>query len=189
MRLDCLKARHDGQRACATGTQHRPTRCHLRWLSVLFGLIGLLVLNACDAGELPSQSAFFMAAAPVGDVAVKPEELRMWMTVGQHRFAITLNDDPTARAFATQLPMTLNMAELNGNEKHAHLPKTLPMNPIRPGAIRNGDLMLYGSDTLVVFYSAFNSSYSYTPLGHVNDTTGLAQALGKRGVRVIFSID
>ena len=113
----------------------------------------------------------------------------MWMTVGQHRFAITLNDDPTARAFATQLPMTLNMAELNGNEKHAHLPKTLPTNPIRPGAIRNGDLMLYGPDTLVIFYLAFESSYSYTRLGRVDDPAGLAQALGRRDVRVIFSKD
>ena len=113
----------------------------------------------------------------------------MWMTVGEHCFSITLTDSVAAHEFAAQLPLTLDMAELNGNEMHADLPKTLPTNPIRPGAIRNGDLMLYGSDTLVVFYSAFKSSYSYTPLGHVNDTTGLAQALGKRGVRVIFSVD
>ena len=111
----------------------------------------------------------------------------MWMTVGQHRFAITLNDDPTARAFATQLPMTLKMAELNGNEKHADLPRALPVNASRPGTIRNGDLMLYGSNTLVVFYVTFESSYSYTRLGSVDDPAVLAQALGRRDVRVVFS--
>ena len=189
MRLNCLKAPNHGQCPCATDTEHRPALGCLRGLSLLFGIFGLLVLNACDAGEWPNQSARGLAVAQVSAVAVKTEELRMWMTVGEHRFAITLTDNAAARAFAAQLPLTLDMAELNGNEKHAHLPKTLPTNPIRPGAIRNGDLMLYGSDTLVVFYSAFKSSYSYTPLGHVNDTTGLAQALGKRGVRVIFSID
>ena len=87
------------------------------------------------------------------------------------------------------LPLTLDMSELNGNEKHAELPKALPANASRPGTIRNGDLMLYGSTTLVVFYLTFDSSYSYTRLGRVDDPTGLAQALGPRGVRVVFSRD
>ena len=50
----------------------------------------------------------------------------MWMTVGERRFAVTLADNAAARAFAAQLPLTLDMSELNGNEKHADLPKTLP---------------------------------------------------------------
>ena len=75
----------------------------------------------------------------------------MWMTVGERRFAVTLTDNVAARAFAAQLPLTLDMSELNGNEKHADLPKPLPANANRPGTIRNGDLMLYGADTLVVF--------------------------------------
>ena len=50
----------------------------------------------------------------------------MWMTVGEHRFAITLADNTTARAFSALLPLTLDMSELNGNEKHASLPQALP---------------------------------------------------------------
>ena len=113
----------------------------------------------------------------------------MWLTVGERRFAVTLTDNSAARAFAAQLPLTLDMSELNGNEKHAELPKALPANASRPGTIRNGDLMLYGSTTLVVFYLTFDSSYSYTRLGGVTDPIGLAQALGPRGVRVVFSRD
>ena len=113
----------------------------------------------------------------------------MWMTVVERRFAIRLADNEAARAFAAQLPLTLEMSELNGNEKHAELPKALPADASRPGAIRNGDLMLYGTTTLVVFYLTFNSSYSYTRLGRVDDPADLAQALGRRGVRVVFSKD
>ena len=113
----------------------------------------------------------------------------MWMTIGERRFAITLSDNAAARAFAAHLPLTLDMSELNGNEKHGELPKALPANTIRPETIRNGDLMLYGSDTLVVFYLTFNSSYSYTRLGRVDDPDGLSQALGPGGVRVLFSKD
>jgi hypothetical protein len=111
----------------------------------------------------------------------------MWMTVGERRFAITLTDTAAAHAFTAQLPLLLDMSELNGNEKHADLPKPLPANASRPGTIRNGDLMLYGADTLVVFYLTFQSSYSYTRLGRVDDPSDLAGALGPRGVRVRFS--
>lgn len=113
----------------------------------------------------------------------------MWMTVGERRFAITLADTAAARAFATQLPLTLDMAELNGNEKHADLARALPADASVPGTIHNGDLMLYGSDTMVVFYETLRSSYSYTRLGRVDDPSDLAQALGRRGVRVAFSKD
>ena len=111
----------------------------------------------------------------------------MWMTVGDRRFAITLTDNAAARAFAAQLPLTLEMSELNGNEKHADLRAALPANASRPGTIRNGDLMLYGTNTLVVFYETFDSSYPYTRLGRVDDPADLPQALGWRGVRVVFS--
>ena len=111
----------------------------------------------------------------------------MWMTVGEHRFAITLADNTTARAFSALLPLTLDMSELNGNEKHASLPQALPVNASRPGTIRSGDLMLYGTDTLVVFYRTFDSSYSYTRIGRLDDPAGLAQALGRRDVQVVFS--
>ena len=49
------------------------------------------------------------------------------MAFGEQRFAITLTDNPAARAFAVQMP--LDMAELNGNEKHANLPNAPPENP------------------------------------------------------------
>ena len=113
----------------------------------------------------------------------------MWLTVGERRFAITLTDNAAARAFAALLPLTLDMSDLNSNEKHVSLPRALPADASRPGTIRNGDLMLYGKDTLVVFYLTFDSSYSYTRLGRVDDPAGLAEALGPRGVRVKFSKD
>ena len=156
----------------------------VRGLSLLFGL---LVLGGCEADQQAAAGPLTVAAADAGEAAFKSEELRMWMTVGERRFAITLTDSPAARAFAAQLPLTLDMAELNGNEKHANLPKALPTNVSRPGTIRSGDLMLYGSDTLVLFYLTFDSSYSYTRLGGVDDPAGLAQALGGRSVRVMFS--
>lgn len=119
--------------------------------------------------------------------AAQPKDSRMWMTFGERRFSIILANTEAARAFAALLPLSMDMAELNGNEKHGELPKALPANASRPGAIRNGDLMLYGSKTLVIFYLGFESAYAYTRLGRVDDPAGLAQALGTADVRVGFS--
>jgi len=162
---------------------HRTWRA-LRGLSLV---LGLLVLGGCEAGQPSAPGPSTVAAANAGTAALQPEESRMWMTVGERRFAITLTNNPAARAFAAQLPLTLDMADLNGNEKHAELPKALPVSASRAGTIRHGDLMLYGATTLVVFYLTFDSSYSYTRLGRVDDPTGLAHALGKGAVQINFS--
>jgi hypothetical protein len=156
----------------------------MRTLSVIVGL--LVAASACEASQHAMSGSPAAPAAAAAPVSVTQKELRMWMTVGERRFAITLADNAAVRAFAAQLPLTLEMSELNGNEKHAELPKALPANATRPGTIRNGDLMLYGSNTLVLFYETFNSSYSYTRLGRVNDPGGLSQVLGRASVRVVF---
>ena len=111
----------------------------------------------------------------------------MWMTVGSQRFAVTLEDNATAQAFVQLLPATFEMSDLNGNEKHVTLPRALPTNATRPGTIRTGDVMLYGSDTLVVFYETFGSGYSYTRIGHVTEAEGLPRAVGPGSVRVTFA--
>ena len=111
----------------------------------------------------------------------------MWITVGSQRFAVTLEDNATAQAFVRLLPTTFEMSDLNGNEKHVTLPRALPTNATRPGTIRAGDVMLYGSDTLVVFYETFSSSYSYTRIGRVTGGNGLAPALGRGNIPVTFA--
>ncbi len=108
---------------------------------------------------------------------------------GGHSFTATLENSATARAFAALLPMTITMNEMNGNEKYHYLSDDLPTDSYRPGTIRKGDLMLYGSSCLVLFYKTFPSSYSYTRLGRLDDPSGLASALGDGNVTVTFEPD
>lgn len=108
--------------------------------------------------------------------------------IGNQTFTVTLADNETAKAFVALLPMTLTMNELNGNEKYYYLTDNLPVNASRPGTIHGGDLMLYGSNCLVLFYETFSSSYSYTRIGSVNNSAGLAETVGSGNVNVTFEL-
>ncbi len=109
------------------------------------------------------------------------------LTANGQSWSVTLTDSSAAQALVEQLPLTLDMAELNGNEKYAALPAPLPVEAICPGQIQAGDVMLYGRDCLVLFYESFSTSYSYTPLGRLDNPQGLAQALGTGSVTVTWT--
>lgn len=108
--------------------------------------------------------------------------------VGSSTFTATLADNAAATAFKALLPMTVNMTEMNRNEKYYDLTNSLPTSASRPGTIQNGDLMLWGGSTLVLFYKTFSSSYSYTSLGRIANPSGLSAALGTGNVTVSFEL-
>ncbi len=123
-----------------------------------------------------------------GDIndALNPDSLKLKITVGSHTFHATFFNNATATAFKARLPLTINMSELNGNEKYFDLPNSLPANASNPGTIQAGDLMLYGSGTLVLFYKTFSTSYNYTRLARVDQPARLAEALGSGSTTVTF---
>ncbi len=125
--------------------------------------------------------------AAAGPNANTAGERRVWMAVGERHFSITLADNEAARAFAAQLPLALDMPDLNGNEKHAKLPKALPAKDSRPGTIHLGDVMLWSSDSVVVFYRTFDSPYAYTRLGRIDEAASLPEVLGRGQVRIVFT--
>lgn len=106
--------------------------------------------------------------------------------VGESIFSATLEDNETVRAFVSRLPMTVTMTEMNGNEKYYTLSHSLPVAPYRPGVIETGDLLLWGNNTVVLFYDRLSSPYSYTRLGKIDRTEGLKSAVGYGDVEITF---
>ena len=145
-----------------------------RTLATLLFLLPILMEAACDQNT-PSPSDSNGNA-----IADNSESMRdtLVIKIGSRKFTGTLLDNPTATAFKAMLPLTMNMTELNGNEKYFHLAKSLPTNASNPRQINAGDLLLYGSKTLVLFYEAFSTSYSYTRIGKVDNPSGLAETVG-----------
>lgn len=106
----------------------------------------------------------------------------MNITINNKEYNIQLENNETVNKFIELLPLELDMNELNGNEKYVYLNTTLPANPSNPKRINSGDIMLYGNNCLVIFYKSFNTSYSYTKIGHINNLDNL----GSNDIKVIF---
>ena len=160
-----------------------------------------IILIYCRSGNRSKQAAQKLASMGytniyefggiitwTGDIITTEEEQREAMTIRirEQTFNAILEDNDTARAFAALLPMELHMTELNGNEKYHYLMGPLPAASERVGHIEAGDIMLFGDDCVVVFYQSFDTPYSYTRIGKINDAAALADALGSGDVDVGF---
>ncbi|MES2919965.1 MAG: cyclophilin-like fold protein [Verrucomicrobiota bacterium] len=114
---------------------------------------------------------------------------QMQITIGQKTFKATLEDNVTAAAFKAMLPLKLNMDDVNDNEKVSGLSANLPTEDSNPKHIQTGDLMIWASRSLVLFYKSFPTSYSYTRLGRIHDPAGLFAAVGSGNVTVTFKLE
>jgi hypothetical protein len=108
--------------------------------------------------------------------------------IGEKHFTAILEATAAANEFKKMLPLSINMKDLNSNEKFFDFSNDLPANAASPRTINAGDIMLWGSNTLVLFYKTFTTSYSYTRLGKIENPRGLSQALGSGSVTVTFEL-
>ena len=108
------------------------------------------------------------------------------ISINGQNFSVRLEDNPSARAFAEKLPLEVDMQELNGNEKYFYMDSDLPSDSERVKQIHAGDLMLFGSNCVVIFYKDFQTNYSYTRLGKI-EATNLEKILGAGNVHVKFA--
>ena len=95
------------------------------------------------------------------------------VVIDEKEYIIKLDNNKTSKSFINLLPQELNMSELNGNEKYAYLDNKLPVNSYNPKRINKGDVMLFGNNCLVIFYKSFDTSYSYTKIGHIDNLPDL----------------
>ena len=153
------------------------TACLMGW-----AILSLSLAHAQDNRPTPQRGA-----ASIQEKAQTGKTMKI--TIGSRVFMADLRDNQATQRLTAMLPLTVEMSELNGNEKYFHLPTRLPTDVAVPELIHNGDLMLYGANSLVLFYKTFRTTYSYTPLGRVRDPAGLASSLGAGSVTVTFELE
>ena len=130
-------------------------------------IICVLIISGCDSKQIENNKTY----EKINDSNEVIKEVKIM--INDNLYTINLEDNETTRVFVNLLPLEMEMKELNGNEKYIYLDKTLPTNTFNPQYINRGDVMLYGNNCLVIFYESFDTSYSYTKIGHIDNLTNL----------------
>ena len=141
---------------------------------VLSLLIVILLLTACSSNK----------EQIVEKETNKDSDISMInVIINDKEYNLNLEDNKTVEELLELLPIEEEMTELNGNEKYLYLDKSLPTNSINPKHINSGDVMLFGDNCLVIFYKSFDTTYSYTKIGHIDNL----EDLGNSNITVKFT--
>lgn len=146
-----------------------------------------------DVSELPSEEEQNTQADTNTDsteaFGQEDTEMKLQIETGGSTFTATLEDNEAVTAFVEMLedePIVIEMDDYSGFEKVGSLGTSLPTSNSQM-TTQAGDIVLYNSSQIVMFYGS--NSWSYTKLAEVDDLTGWEDALGSGGVTVTFSIE
>ena len=110
--------------------------------------------------------------------------MKLKVEIGDCIFSITLENNVTADALVSLIkaaPLEIKMRDYSGFEKVGSLGTSLPAED-RQTTTQVGDIVLYNSNQIVMFYGS--NCWSYTRLGRIDDLTGWEEALGSGDVTV-----
>lgn len=117
-------------------------------------------------------------------------ENQIRIIVGNRSFTVTLENNESTQALRDLLAdgdRTISASNYGGFEKVCQLGTTLPSND-KQTKTRAGDVMLYSSNQIVIFYGG--NSWTYTRLGKVDDlsTDDLEQILSGSEKEITLSL-
>ena len=110
---------------------------------------------------------------------------KIYASLNNEKLEINLEENSTASALVKLLPLDITMNDLNKNEKYAYLDESLPTNTYSPKHVEAGDVMLFGDNCLVIFYESFDTSYSYSKIGHIDNLP----ELGDKNIDITISAE
>lgn len=142
--------------------------------------------NRETSQESPEQTG--SAAGQEPDTGLEETDMKLKVEVNGTTFTATLEDNTAVDAFVEMMreaPIVIEMSDYSGFEKVGSLGTSLPASNSQT-TTQSGDIVLYNSNQIVIFYGS--NSWSYTRLGKIDDLTGWEEALGSGDVTVTFSL-
>lgn len=141
-----------------------------RLLFLSICLLLLLNISACkrhiteSATLLVEDSQFSLSE----EITIAEMNTEMKLYINEVEIPVTWEENPSVDALKEELKdgdIVVSMSMYGGNEQVGSLGKHYPSNDVRT-TTNNGDIVLYNSNQIVVFYGS--NSWAYTRLGKMN---------------------
>jgi hypothetical protein len=128
-------------------------------------LVMSLFAVACDADEKQTRPEPSAAPASQGK-----DKMKIKLKLENKTLTATLHDTPSARDFASMLPLTLTLEDYNNTEKVSDLPRKLTTEGVPAGVDPSvGDIAYYAPwGNLAIFYKDFGYSNGLVLLGKLD---------------------
>ncbi len=177
----------------------------MKKLLLLLLLMPVIALSACSSQEGGNDGGPAMQDGEIEEYALEEsdedpsgaegkeegEMSRITMKINDEIISVRWEENESVRALAAlaaEAPVTVNTSMYGGFEQVGSLGTTLPSNDT---GIRTkpGDIVLYTSDSIVVFFGS--NSWSYTKLGHIEDKSAeeLRALLGGNSAVITFAVE
>jgi hypothetical protein len=159
-------------------------------------LTALFLFAGCGKTEEKTQET--AAGEPVQEPAVtqepvseepSEEEKEMILKINGEVMDVTWEENESVNALAelAQSTLVIDTHMYGGWEQVGSIGRRLPSADVNTTAVP-GDIMLYSSDQIVIFYG--NNSWAYTKLGHISSTQEQLETLLSAGnARVELSME
>ena len=124
-------------------------------------------------------------------ISMAHSQSKIKITIDGRSMSATLADNVATKALVDKLaggPITITMKNYGGFEKVGALPWSLPSADTQI-TTKPGDIMLYTSNNIVIFYG--QNSWAYTPLGvlETSDSAEIGNFVGDGNKQVTIALD
>ena len=142
--------------------------------------------------EMTSPGADTISAQKTDNTVAEEEQKTMLqMKIGETKVSVSWEDNDSVAALkelCKDAPLTIQMSMYGGFEQVGSIGTRLPSNDAQT-TTSAGDIVLYSSNQVVVFYGS--NSWAYTRLGHITDqdAAGMARLLSNGDVTITISME
>ena len=160
-----------------------------RFYAVVLIIAMAMLLTACSGSNEAQENE-----EPEQNIESTEEDNGMGsitMKINDEEMTVTWEDNESVEALAklvSESPLTIDMSMYGGFEQVGAIGTDLPSNDISI-TTKPGDIVLYTSSNMVVFYGS--NSWSYTMLGHIENKSEdeLEALLGANDVKITLSAE
>ncbi len=147
---------------------------------LLLTLIPLFLLSGCTPKDKTPRNE--SSSVIENETADEEREYKMILSIDRQEQNITWENNASVKALKELGELKIDMHRYGGFEQVGSIGHTLVSNDVQM-TTNPGDIVLYSSNQLTIFYGS--NSWSYTKLGHINlNKSELTTLLDKPNVEV-----